>query len=71
MVTVTSCQIVQRVTNLDRRERLDKPRPFSEVLIVADGRPYCTRLFHTIDNSPHARAAQIQDFLRRQGRPLS
>lgn len=65
-MNVSSVRIVRRETTYDRRERLSTPRPFSEVLIVADGRHYCTRLFHTVDDSPHARAAQTQDFLRRQ-----
>lgn len=66
-VNVSSVRIVRRTTTYDRQERLEKPREFSEVLIVADGRHFCTRLFHTLDDSPHARAAQMQDFIRRQG----
>jgi hypothetical protein len=40
--------------------------PFAEVFIVTeDGREYYTRLFHTLANDSHARAAQAQDFLKR------
>lgn len=67
MVEVTSVRIIQKTTNYDRKERLSTPRPFSEVLITADGKHYCTRLFHVISNDAHARAAQTQDFLRRMG----
>lgn len=66
-MVVTEVRIVQRTTNYDRKERLDKPRPFSEVFITADGRTYYSRLFHVLSNDAHARAAQTQDFLRRMG----
>lgn len=63
---VTGVRIVQRTTFRDRREVLKAARPFSEVFIAtADGGHYYTRLFHTLADSPHARAAQTQDFLRR------
>lgn len=65
---ITKIRIVRRFTNWDGKNWHQDPRPFSEVLITACGVPYCTRLFHTIDDSPHARAAQAQDFLRRQNR---
>lgn len=39
--------------------------PFSEVFIIADGKHYCTRLFHTVDDSPFARAEQAEQFKRR------
>lgn len=47
-----------------------EPFPFADVFITAAGRHYYSRLFHTLDDSPHARAAQAQDFLRRQNRAL-
>lgn len=71
---IESVRIVQRSTNWTganlgtKSEWHADGRPFSEVFIVAAGRSYYSRLFHTLDNSPHACAAQTQDFLRRQNR---
>lgn len=66
MRDVTDVRIVQRTTFMDRKAVCKDARPYSEVFITtADGARYYTRLFHVIDNSPHARAAQIQDFYRR------
>jgi hypothetical protein len=45
---------------------IDIDHPFSEVFITTtDGRHFYTRLFHTIDDSPHARAFEAQAFRRR------
>ena len=47
--------------------------PFAEVLYTfkRDGVPMhaLTRLFHPLDDSPHARAFQAQTFMTRQARP--
>ena len=57
---------------IEQRERVidGKQCPFSEVFVMQGGRSFYSRLWHTIDDSPHARAAQAQDFLRRQARPI-
>jgi len=39
--------------------------PFSEVFITADSKHYCTRLFHTVDDTAFARAEQAEQFKRR------
>lgn len=71
---IESVRIVRRSTNWTganhgaRAERHTDAHPFSDVFIVAAGRCYYSRLFHTLDDSPHARSAQAQDFLRRQNR---
>lgn len=71
---IESVRITRRETNWTganlgtKAEWHPDARPFSEVFIVAAGRSYYTRRFHTLDDSPHARAAQVQDFLRRQNR---
>lgn len=71
---ITEVRIVARTTNWSganlgtAAQRHEDARPFSEVFIVAKGQTYYSRLFHTLDNSPHAKAAQAQDFLRRQNR---
>lgn len=65
---VESVRIERRETNWDKGVWHEKPHPFSDVFIVARGVNYYSRLFHTLDDSPHARAAQVQDFLRRQNR---
>lgn len=47
--------------------------PFSEVLytFTEDGkeRHALTRLFYSLSDTPHARAAEAQAFLQRQARP--
>ena len=69
------------VKNVRIERRGSETHPFSEVFITtgseafaadanATDRVYYTRLFHTLDDSPHARAAQAQDFLRRQQQEL-
>lgn len=65
---ITEIRIVSRFTHFDRREWHADARPFSEVFIVALGQSYFSRVFFKIDDSPHARAAQKQEFLRRQNR---
>lgn len=65
---IQSIRIVPRSTHWDRRNFHEAAHPFVDVFIVAKGRHYYTRLFHTLDDSPHARAAQVQDFLRRAAR---
>lgn len=66
---ITEIRITRRTTIHDRTELLTTPRPYSEVHITARGETYYTRLFHTLDDSGHAREAQAQDFLRRQNAP--
>lgn len=71
MVEVTGIKITQHTTHWDRREWHADLRPFSEIKITtADGRHYLSRVPWAVPDSPHTRAAQLQDFLRRQGRPL-
>lgn len=71
---IETVRIIRRSTNWTganhgaKAERHTDAHPFSEVFIFAAGRSYYTRLFHTIDDSSHARSAQVQDFLRRQNR---
>lgn len=40
--------------------------PHSEVFIEHEGRSYYSRVWWVVEDSAHARTAQIQDFLRRQ-----
>lgn len=64
---------MQADVRIEQRERGAPPsiQRFSEVFITQDGRTFYTRLFHQLDNSPHARAAQLQDFVRRQRQEMS
>jgi len=60
---------MQSNVRIERRDRIGddgKHYPFSEIFITHNDQVYCTRLFYPLDDSPHARAAQFQDFLRRQ-----
>lgn len=61
-----SCRIVPR--------RNKAGHPFCEVLFefIRDGRQQhaLTRYWHSIDDSPHMRAAEVQQFLRRQAKWL-
>jgi len=59
-MNVTSVRIERRGGYM-----VDVDRPFSEVFIVADGKHYCTRLFHTVDDTAFARAEQAEQFKRR------
>lgn len=59
------------VTKVEIMRRETKPgHPFSEVFIeyTEDGAPRTSysRLFHTLDDNAHARAAQTQAFLQRK-----
>jgi DNA-directed RNA polymerase beta subunit len=63
---IESVRITRCVTHYDGKEYHSDARPFSDVFIVAAGRTYYSRLFHTLDDSLHARAAQAQAFLKRQ-----
>lgn len=60
---MTTCQI--------KRRENEKGKPFSEILIEHEGRHYCSHVWWILDDDGHARAAQIQDFHRRQARPFS
>lgn len=67
---VATCTITRRFTHYDRQQWHADARPFSEISIVlTDGTPYLSRVFYPLDDTPHARAAQIQDFLKRQNAP--
>ena len=67
--------ITDLVVEIHPRERMldGKRHPFSEVSYTyrEDGVDKCaiSRLFHPLDNTPFARSAQAQDFLKRQARP--
>ena len=69
-MTITDLKV-----EIHNRTRLREgvPHPFAEITyeFKRDGVPTTalTRLFHPLDDTPHARAAQAQDFLRRQARP--
>lgn len=65
---IESIRIVPRETHYDNKTYWAVARPFSEIFIVANGQHYFSRVFYRLDNSPHAIAAQKQDFLRRQNR---
>lgn len=65
---IESVRIVRRETHFDNMIFWADARPFSEIFIVANGQHYFSRVFYALDNSPHAIAAQKQDFLRRQNR---
>lgn len=63
---VTSVRIEHRSTHFDRQQYHADARPFADVFITtADGAHYYTRLFHPLDDSPHARAAQAEAFKQR------
>lgn len=57
---MTEAEIKQRVSA--------DGHPFSDIFITHEGRRYYTRLPFPLTDTPHARAAQAQDFLRRQKR---
>jgi hypothetical protein len=67
--------ITDLVVEIYPRENIvdNKKHSFCEVSYTykEDGLDKCalTRLFHPLDDSPFARAAQAQDFLKRQARP--
>lgn len=67
--------ITDLVVEIHPRENIvdNKKHPFAEVSYTykEDGIDKCalTRLFHPLDDTSFARAAQAQDFLRRQARP--
>lgn len=55
---------------IKRREN-EANKPFSEIFIEHDGRHFYSRVWWSLDDTAQARAAQLQDFLRRQARPFA
>lgn len=63
---IKECRIVQRTTCYDRDVIRPKEYAFSEILMTdVHGQQYCSRTWDKLDDSPHARAHQVEQFKKR------